>query len=157
MQFNLTLVNERISKKLLVSIILKGLPKEIDNFETLVKYSKDEKFLEEFKQDLIKFDIENVKTETESVIFNNARKCFNCQKMGHIAKDSRPKQTFLKLRLKHFTKASTVKCFKCGEQGHVTKFCRKHKKPEKKILNRSRRTTQRGSQNLFEEQNLEAE
>ena len=157
MQFNLTLVNERISEKLLVSIILIGLPKDIDDFKTHVKYSKDEKLLEEFKQDLINFDIENVKTKTESVIFNNAGKCFNCQKTRHIAKDSKLKQTFHELKLKHFTKASTMKCFKCGEQGHVTKYCRKHEEPDKKFLNQSRRTTQRGSQNLFEEQNLEAE
>ena len=45
MQYNLTLVNEGISEKMFVSIILKGLPKEYENFATLVKYSKDEKTL----------------------------------------------------------------------------------------------------------------
>ena len=46
MQYNLTLVNEGISEKMFDSIILKGPPKEYDNFGTLVKYSKDEKTLE---------------------------------------------------------------------------------------------------------------
>ena len=77
MQYNLTLVNEVISEKMLVSIILKGLPKEYENFATLVKHSKDEKTLEEIKRDLINFDNENVKTRTESVFLNKERKCFN--------------------------------------------------------------------------------
>ena len=47
MQNNLTLVNEGISEKMFVSIILKGLPKEYENFAILLKYSKDEKTLEE--------------------------------------------------------------------------------------------------------------
>ena len=93
MQYNLTLVNEGISEKMFVSIILKGLPKEYENFATLVKYSKDEKTLEEIKRDLINFDNENVKTKTESVFFNKERKCFNCEKMGHIAKECRFKKT----------------------------------------------------------------
>ena len=46
MQHNLTLVNEGISEKMLFSIILNGLPKEFENFATIVKYSKDEKTLE---------------------------------------------------------------------------------------------------------------
>ena len=150
MQYNLTLVNEGISEKMFVSIILKGLPKEYENFATLVKYIKDEKTLEEIKPDLINFDNENVKSKTESVFFNKERKCFNCQKMGHIAKECRFKKT-----IPEQTKASQMKCFKCGEHGHIAKFCRKQQKPEKKFVSQSRRTNQRGSQNLVEERNLE--
>ena len=135
-----------------VSIILKGLPKEYENFATLVKYSKDEKTLEEKKRDLIHFDNENVKTKTESVFFNKEWKCFNCQKMGHIAKECRFKKT-----IPEQTKASQMKCFKCGEHGHIAKFCRKQQKHEKKFVSQSRRTNQRGTQNLVEEQNLEEE
>ena len=50
-----------------------------------------------------------------------------------------------------------MKCFKCGEHGHIAKFCRKQQRPEKKFVSQSRRTNQRGSQNLVEEQNLEEE
>ena len=150
MQYNLTLVNEGFSEKMFVSIILKGLPKEYENFATLVKYSKDEKTLEEIKRDLINFDNENVKTKTESVFFNKERKCFNCERMGHIAKECRFKKT-----ISEQTKASQMKCFKCGEHGHIAKFCRKQQKHEKKFVSKSRRTNQRGTQNLVEEQNLE--
>ena len=82
-------------KKMFVSKILKGLPKENENFATLVKYSKDEKTLEEIKRDLINFDNENVQTKTESVFFFKEQKCFNCQKMGHIAKKCRRRKRFL--------------------------------------------------------------
>ena len=152
MQYNLTLVNEGISEQMFVSIILKGLPKEYENFATLVKYSKDEKTLEEIKRDLINFNNENVKTKTESVFFNREWKCFNCQKMGHIAKECRFKKT-----IPEQTKASQMKFFKCGEHGHIAKFCRKQQKYEKRFVSQSRRTNQRGTQNLVEEQNLEEE
>ena len=152
MQYNLTLVNEGISEKKFVSILLKGLQKENENFATLVKYSKDEKTLEEIKRDLINFDNENVKTKTDSLLFNKERKCFNCEKIGHIAKECRFKKT-----IPEQTKASQMKCFKCGEHGHIAKFCRKQQKHEKKFVSQSRRTNQRGTQNLVEEQNLEEE
>ena len=152
MQYNLTLVNEGISEKMFVSIILKGLPKEYENFATLVKYSKNEKTLEEIKRDLINFDNENVNTKTESVFFNKERKCFNCKKMGHIAKKCR-----FKKKIPEQTKASQMKCFRCGEHGHIANFFRKQQKHEKKFVSQSRRTNQRGMQNLVEEQNLEEE
>ena len=70
--------------------------------------------------------------------------------MGHIAKECRLEKT-----THEKTKASPIKCFKCGEHGHIAKFCRKQQKPEKKFVGQNRRTNQRGSQNLVEEQNLE--
>ena len=152
MQYNLMVVNEGISEKMFFSIILKGLPKQYKNFATLVNYSKDEKTVEESKRDLINFDNETVKTKTESVFFNKERKCFNCQKMGHAAKECRLKRT-----THEQTKASPIKYFKCGEHGYLAKFCIKQQKPEKKFVSQKRKTNQRGSQNLVEEQNLEEE
>ena len=49
MQYNLIVVHEGISEKIFVSITLKGLSKEHENFASLVRYSKDEKTLEEIK------------------------------------------------------------------------------------------------------------
>ena len=152
MQYNLIRVNEGISDKMFISIILKGLPKEYQNSATLVNYNKDEKTLEEFKRDLINFDNENVKTKTESVFFYKERKCFNSQKMGQIAKECGLNKT-----THEQTKASPIKCFNCGEHGHIAKFCRKQQKPEKESVSQNRRTNQRDSQNLIEEQNLEEE
>ena len=152
MQYNLTVVNEGISEKMLISIILKGLPKEYENFTTLVNYSKDERTLGEIKRDLINFDNENVKTKTESVFLNKERKCFKCQKTGNIAKECRLKKT-----THGQTNASPMRCFKCGEHGYIAKFCRKQQKPEKNFVSQNSRTNQRGSQNLFEEQISEEE
>ena len=45
--------------------------------------------------------------------------------------------------------------FECGEQRYIAKFCKKQQKPEKTFLSESRRTTQRDSQNLVEEKNIE--
>ena len=72
--------------------------------------------------------------------------------MVHIAKECRFKKT-----IPEQTKASQMKCFKFGEHGHIDKFCRKQQKPEKNFVSQSRRTNQRGSQTLVEEQNLEEE
>ena len=46
LQYNLD-VDEGLSEKMFVSIILKGLPKEFNTFCTLVKFSKDDKSLNE--------------------------------------------------------------------------------------------------------------
>ena len=85
MQNNLRLVDDGMSEKIIVSIFLKGLPKEYESFATLVKRSKDEETLKEIKRDLVNFDNENVKTKTEGVFFNNERKRLNCQKTGDIS------------------------------------------------------------------------
>ena len=59
-QDNITLVIEGNSEKKFVSVILKGFPKEYEKIATTVKYSKDEKILEEIKRDLINFDNDNI-------------------------------------------------------------------------------------------------
>ena len=53
-------MNEGLSKKLLILKFLRRLNKEYDGFSTLVKFSKEEKRMEDIKQDL-NFEIENVK------------------------------------------------------------------------------------------------
>ena len=89
MNYNLTLVNESVSEKMFISINMKGLPKEYASFTTLVKFSKEEKGLEEIKRELINFDNENVQKKSESIFYNKERKCFNFQKVGHMPKDCR--------------------------------------------------------------------
>ena len=81
-----------MSEKMFISKIMKGLPKEYESFTTLVKFSKEEKGLEEIKRDPINFDNENVQKKNESIFYNKERKCFNCQNVGHIAKDCRLKK-----------------------------------------------------------------
>ena len=82
MQYKLTIVIEGVSDKIIVSLILKGLPKENESFTILVKKSKVERTLEDILSVLINFDNKKVKRKTENVFLNKKRKCFNCQKMG---------------------------------------------------------------------------
>ena len=72
LQYNLDEVDEGLSEKIFVSIILKGLPKEFNTFCTLVKFSKDDKSLIKIKKNLPKFesDHRNEKEETEHLIFS---------------------------------------------------------------------------------------
>ena len=55
-QYNLEQVNEGVSEKMLISIILKGLPKQFETFSPIAKFSRDEKSLVELKRDLVNFD-----------------------------------------------------------------------------------------------------
>ena len=78
LQFNLNQVNEGLSEKMFTSILLKGLPNEIDNFVTLVKYGSEDKSLDELKRDLINFDTErriesDRKNASESVFLTKQR------------------------------------------------------------------------------------
>ena len=72
--YNLTLVNEGVSEKLFISIIMEGLPREYESFTTLVKFSEEEKGLEEIKRYLINFDNENVQKKIESIFYIKERK-----------------------------------------------------------------------------------
>ena len=56
--YNLEQVNEGVSEKMLISIILKGLPKQCEIFPTIAKFSREEKSLDELKRDLVNFDSE---------------------------------------------------------------------------------------------------
>ena len=92
-----------------ISKIMRGPHKEYESFTTLVKFSKEEKGLEEMKRDLINFDNENVQKKSESIVYDNERKCFNCQKVGHIAKDCR-----LKKAKPEQIRGQPINCFNCG-------------------------------------------
>ena len=50
-QYNLEQVNEGVSEKMLISIILKGLPKQFETFSIIAKFSRDEESLDELKRD----------------------------------------------------------------------------------------------------------
>ena len=67
LQYNLDEIDEGLNEKMFVSIILKGLPKNFNTFCTLVKFSKDDKSLNEIKKTLLNFesDHRNEKEETE--------------------------------------------------------------------------------------------
>ena len=82
MQYNLDEVEKGLSEKILFSIFLKGLPKEFNTFCTLVKFSKDDKNLNEIKKNLLNFesDHRNEMEETEHSLISRTKTCFRCNK-----------------------------------------------------------------------------
>jgi len=47
--------------------------------------------------------------------FKKSKKCFKCNKFGHIAKDC---------KIKSNQGGKQIRCFKCNKTGHVEKFCK---------------------------------
>ena len=74
---------------MLISIILKGLPKQFETFSTIAKFSRDEKSLDELKRDLVNFDSERQVIEKEHAFNSENRVCFKCHKRGHVSKQCR--------------------------------------------------------------------
>ena len=87
LQYNLDEVEEGLSEKMFVSIILKGLPKEFNTFCTSVKVSKDDNILNEIKKNLLNAESDHgdEKEKTEQSFFSRTKPCFRCNKTGHIA------------------------------------------------------------------------
>ena len=56
LQSNLREVDEQVSEPMLISIILKDLTDDFDNFVTICKFSKDEQNLDSIKRDLVIFE-----------------------------------------------------------------------------------------------------
>ena len=104
---------------------MKGLPKEFDTFVSLVKFSKDEKGLEELKKDLVNFESDKRNkskwNQSESALYSGARqpivKCFKCHQIGH-------KMSVCKREENGRGPTRSVICYKCHEKGHIAKDCK---------------------------------
>ena len=139
-QYNLEQVNEGVSEKMLISIILKGLPKQFETFSTIAKFSRDEKSLDELKRDLVHFDSERQVIEKEHAFNSENRVCFKCHKRGHVSKQCREN---LSSRRDSEDRARKIQCYECKEFGHIAKYCQ----AKKNFISKTKR----------EQQNLVAE
>ena len=124
----------------LISIILKGLPKQFETFSTIAKFSRDEKSLDELKRDLVNFDSERQVIEKEHAFNSENRVCFKCHKRGHVWKQCRQN---VSSRRDSEDRARKIQCYECKEFGHIAKYCQ----AKKKFISKTKR----------EQQNLVAE
>ena len=129
-----------MSEKMLISIILEGLPKQFETFSTIAKFSRDEKNLDELKRDLVNFDSERQVIEKEHAFNSENRVCFKCHKRGHVSKQCREN---LSSRRDSEDRARKIQCYECKEFGHIAKYCQ----AKKKFISKTKR----------EQQNLVAE
>ena len=84
-QYELKQVGEAVTEKMLVAMVLKGLPREYETFVTLVKFSCESKSLDEIKRDLINFESDRkmkIKGDvSDSVLYVGKPtriKCYKC-------------------------------------------------------------------------------
>ena len=77
LQLNLSEIDESVSEKIFVSILLKGLPRYFESFCTRVKNGQDKR-LDKIKCDSVKRN-ERYTEKSDSVFFANEPTRFNCQ------------------------------------------------------------------------------
>ena len=128
LQYNLDEVDESLKEKMFVSIILKGLPKEFNALCTLVKFSKDNKNLNEVKKDLLNFECDhrnhrNENDNTEHLFISRIKTCFKCNKTEYIAAHCRSK--LVNKVNQSSNDRPPVKCFRCSEIGYIDRDCKK--------------------------------
>ena len=86
LQLRLTDVGENVSDQMLSSVVLKGLPNSFASFVTVFKFSHEAETLADLKRDLLNFDSDSCRSQTDqgrSSHFTKDVKCFNCGKIGH--------------------------------------------------------------------------
>ena len=112
-------------KRCLCQSFLKAYQKKFNTFCTLVKFSKDDKNLNEIKKDLLNFesDHRNEKEETEHSFISRTKTCFRCNKIGHVAAQCRSK--LVNKVNQSSSDRRPVKCFRCLEMGHTARDCEK--------------------------------
>ena len=132
---SIEVAGEKISEKLLVSIVLKGLPDSCEYFQTVHGFSKAptpfsdlKKALKDFEDSQKLKDCGNlITTKSEAALFvlrDNSKKvsgkCFRCNKSGHMKSSCTVKQ-----------------CYICKKFGHNESNCIQRSKLDKKSENRT--------------------
>ncbi|KAM0730296.1 Retrovirus-related Pol polyprotein from transposon TNT 1-94 [Formica fusca] len=117
--FRLNALDTKLDDKMLISKILATLPEEYRYFASAWESAEQrEKTLENLTARLIAEEARNKSKEQEekAVAFKATdRKCFKCNKTGHLAKKCTKTQTAIEKR--------QVRCFKCNKIGHMARSC----------------------------------
>jgi len=111
LQLNSSEAKEAVTEEMLISAVLRGLPREYDNLATIVKFGNQVKTFEILKRDLVNF-ASSLRSESKGpggAFQSSLRqlKCHSCGRNVHKAKDCRSRN-----------------CFKCNSPGHIAKDCR---------------------------------
>ena len=123
-QLNLTDVGENVSNQTLCSIVLKGLPNSFASFETVFKFSHEAKTFADLKRDLLDFDSDSCRGQTDqgtSSHFTKDVKCIKCGKIDQGQSECR-------------ARVSAIVCYECGEKGHKANECPNRKIGRKQFL-----------------------
>lgn len=132
--FILNSTENKISDEMLIQKILTILPANLNYFRTVweVTPKSDQKihiFIERLQKE-IKLNENNTLQDYpapgEQVFRSNERKCFSCNKIGHIARFCKNKKCTICDKAGHDSSEcfSTKVCRKCNKKGHIEKFCR---------------------------------
>jgi len=116
--FRLNEMDTKISDKMIISKILTTLPKEYIYFESAWESMEPErKTLENLTARLIGEELRfHPQEEENAVAFKTTyKKCYKCNKVGHLAKFCKTKSVQ--------SEKKQVRCFKCNKNGHIAKFC----------------------------------
>lgn len=121
--------DETVSDRLLIAMILKGLPDSYKQFSTVVSHKDKPMSLGEFKSALRSFEESERSRELPNAVGENIMKCFNdnnsnsklkcfgCGKIGHKKYQCKIRKT---------TNYKNRWCINCKSNTHDTNYCRKN-------------------------------
>ena len=119
---------EEITKSMMFSLVLKGLPSEYETFVTVQNMQKGDIDYPGMKKALVNFSNTRKASEPQgSAAFSAAMskiKCYGCGEPGH-KKPACPKSK---------KKGAKGACFKCGKEGHQAKSCSQGESRDKSKL-----------------------
>nr|XP_021207614.2 uncharacterized protein LOC105842431 isoform X2 [Bombyx mori]XP_037868569.1 uncharacterized protein LOC105842431 isoform X2 [Bombyx mori] len=129
-QFEITSKENKISEQTFMHKILNLLPEKFNTFKSIWNnIDVEKKNLDELTR-RIKNELEFIKEdsiiESREILKGNEKRCFICNKPGHIARFCKNKKCDLCGKSGHSTDECYRNkiCTRCSKKGHIKQFCR---------------------------------
>ncbi|XP_028029027.1 uncharacterized protein LOC114242163 isoform X1 [Bombyx mandarina] len=129
-QFEITSIENKISEQTFMHKILNLLPEKFYTFKSIWNnIDVEKKNLAELTR-RIKNELEFIKEdsiiEAREILKGNEKRCFICNKPGHIARFCKNKKCDLCGKSGHSTDECYRNkiCTRCSKKGHIKQFCR---------------------------------